>query len=231
MPVSTQHESALGQWLAKHAVFGTLPASLRDRLEHGIERRPYAKGDVIYHELNNPGHLWVVKRGHVRLVRYSSSGRAFAFKVMGEGEIFCVAAVVNQCAYPCRAVADVEGELLKVPAPLFYELLERVPAFSRGVLKLVCQEQCHAHAQCLASQERVEQRLLASLLQLQGEFGAVIPLSRQQMAELAGVSRETANRMLLKFQKRGAVALGFRRLTVKDAGKLRAWLNPSGHHL
>lgn len=212
------HESAA--WLSQHPLLKALPPAALKRLGDAISQVRYAKGETIYNESAHPQQLWILKEGRVRLLRHSSAGRVFAFPLATSGSVFCIAGLMNQCPYPCRAVADTETVAFTMTASTFHQLLKRYPSFGYEALKLVCQECCRAHAMCSASQERVEQRLLAALAQLVDAFGPTIPLSRQQVAELVGVSRETANRLLLKLQEQGIVTLGFQRVTIRDRAKL-----------
>lgn len=225
--MSHTHPSETTTWLSKHALCSGLPPEALRRLSQVANDVRHAKGETIYHESEPPHHLWMLKEGRARLLRYSSSGRTFALHVVVPGDVFCIPGVMNRCPYPCRAVADTDVVALKIPAAAFQQLAARYPTLSYNALKLVSQECCRAHALCSASQERVEQRLLAILVQLMEALGPTIPLSRQQLAELAGVSRETANRILLKLQRRGGLTLAFRQLTIRDPQRLRAWLNQS----
>jgi len=75
------------------------------------------------------------------------------------------------------------------------------------------------------TQERTQQRMLACLAQLQESFGTTVPFTREELAELAGTSRETANRILKTFEHTGAIRLAFRQLTIRDLGRLRLWMD------
>jgi CRP-like cAMP-binding protein len=72
-----------------------------------------------------------------------------------------------------------------------------------------------------------ESRLAALLLQLSGaERGTPgsralqLGHSRRELAEMIGVSTETAIRLLAKLKRKGVVAVAGRRLTITDIGKL-----------
>lgn len=212
------------QWLGRCIPFRALPPRALDALAHDLNQQRCARGETIYSELEQPRNLWVVKEGRVRLVRYSSSGRAFALRVVTPGNLFCIPSIMNACPYPCRAIADTDTVLFTLPAMSFRTLLGRYPALACEALKLVCQQCCQAHALCSATQERVEQRVLACLVQQQESFGTTFPFSRQELAELVGTSRETADRVLLKLERTGAIALAFRRLTIRDPERLRSWM-------
>jgi len=220
----TLPDNDTARWCATQPLFRVLPAGALKGLGHELRERRYAKGETIYSELERPRSLWIVREGRVRLLRYSSSGRAFALRVVTGGDLFCIPSIMNPCPYPCRAVADTETTLVVLAAIVFHQLIERFPALACEALKLVCQHCCQAHAMCSATQERVEQRILACLVQLQESFGTTFPFSRQELAELVGTSRETANRVLLKLEQTGTIALAFRRLTIHDPARLRSWL-------
>ncbi|MBI3996235.1 MAG: Crp/Fnr family transcriptional regulator [Candidatus Omnitrophica bacterium] len=220
--MTPQVRSGALAWLGTQTLLRVLPAAALKRLGSAISQVRYAKGETIYNELEHPRQLWILKEGRVRLLRHSSAGRVFAFPIATRGSVFCIAGLMNQCPYPCRAVADTDTVLFKITASAFHQLLKCYPAFGCEALKVVCQECCRAHALCSSSQERVEQRLLGALAQLFDEFGPMIPLGRQQVAELVGVSRETANRILLKLQAQGVVKLAFQRLVIRNPAKLRS---------
>ena len=69
----------------------------------------------------------------------------------------------------------------------------------------------------LSADKRVQRRL-ADLAEL---YDGVVQLPQEALAELAGTSRATVNRVLRELENRGVVELGRSRIVVKDAGHLR----------
>jgi len=66
-----------------------------------------------------------------------------------------------------------------------------------------------------------EQRVLRRLLELSEVYDATIPLTQEVIAELAGTSRATVNRVLNEEEKRGTLALRRGRTTLLDADSLK----------
>jgi CRP-like cAMP-binding protein len=69
----------------------------------------------------------------------------------------------------------------------------------------------------------VERRVLRRLAELSALYAArdyVIPLTQEQLAEMAGTSRATVNRVLREEQKRGTVELRRGRTVVLDADEI-----------
>lgn len=225
MPVPVPHAATAAQpaWFSTPLI-AALPVAAKKELARGGVTRRLAKGAPLYTELQPPTHLWIVLSGRLRLLRHSSSGRVFALSLVLPGGVFCVPAVIRQAPYPCRAVADVATDVLELPAELIRRLTRHHAAFACEALKLVCEACCSAHGLCSAAQERAEDRVRMHLAACARSFGPTIPLSRLQLAELAGVTRETANRVLLRLQRQGLVRLEFSRVIVRDPARLQEML-------
>jgi CRP-like cAMP-binding protein len=69
----------------------------------------------------------------------------------------------------------------------------------------------------LSADERVVRRL-ADLADL---YEGSVPLPQEALAELAGTSRATVNRVLRDLERRGVVTLGRARIEVEEAERLR----------
>ena len=77
----------------------------------------------------------------------------------------------------------------------------------------------------------VLQRLSAQLVGLAEEYGREVgeetiidlPLTRQELAELIGVTRETATRELSKLSRAGAVRLEGKKIYITDWSMLERW--------
>ena len=67
-----------------------------------------------------------------------------------------------------------------------------------------------------------EVRVRRRLVELAETFGGAIPLTQEEIAQTAGTSRATVNRVLREEEAVGAVKLGRGRTTVIDTSGLRA---------
>jgi CRP/FNR family cyclic AMP-dependent transcriptional regulator len=65
-------------------------------------------------------------------------------------------------------------------------------------------------------------RVRRRLVELGEAFGGPIPLTQQEIAQTAGTSRATVNRVLREEEAAGAVELARSRTTITDAAALRA---------
>jgi len=69
--------------------------------------------------------------------------------------------------------------------------------------------------------ERVEQRLARTLLMLSGKLGPALPFTRQEIADMAGTTTETAIRVMSRLKDGGIIRSVRGRTLVIDEDKLR----------
>jgi CRP/FNR family transcriptional regulator len=69
--------------------------------------------------------------------------------------------------------------------------------------------------------ERVEQRLARILLMLASRMGNTLPFTRQELADMAGMTTETAIRLTSRLRERGIIRSFRGQLIILDEVKLR----------
>ena len=101
---------------------------------------------------------------------------------------------------------SVDSTVIRIPTSAFHALLEENPAFLQDSLCLFCDRLRQVEdTGCMAAYESVAQRLAQTLVPLAKKFGATIPLTKQELAELAHTSVETTIRILSQWKKQGIV--------------------------
>ncbi len=190
-------------FLRQAELFKNLPLKERERIACRSLERAYSKGQIVFHEGRRSDSVWLVMEGRVHLLHYLASGRAQTTCVMAPGETFCCLPALDGGTYPATAVAATKAKVLQVPSRLFHELMRSSPAMLQKALGLFCSRLRQVEARGCLAQEPVDQRIAHTLSTLQKKFGVEIPLTRQEIAELAGTSTETAIRTLSRFQRRG----------------------------
>ena len=69
--------------------------------------------------------------------------------------------------------------------------------------------------------ERVEQRLAGTLLMLSSKLGTTLPFTRQEIADMAGTTTETAIRVMSRMKERGIIRSIRGKTIIIDGTKLR----------
>lgn len=184
-------------------LFKNCPSKDRERLASQSIERTYEKGQTLFHEGHHSESIWLVMEGRVHLLHYLAGGRVQTTCVMTPGESFCCLPALDRGCYPATAVAATKAKVLRIPSSIFHEMMQRSPTFLKESLCFFCSRLRQVEAKGCLAQEPVEQRIAHALSTLRKKFGAEIPLTRQEIAELVGTSTETAIRTLSRFQKRG----------------------------
>jgi len=147
----------------------------------------------------------IVKEGRVHLMRFLEGGQASTTCVMSHGETFCCLPALDRKPYPVDAIAAVDSVVVRIPTTAFHELLQRNPAFLQESLCLFCDRLRQVEDKSCTQYDAVDRRLAQALVTLSKKFGPTIPLTKHELAELAGTTVETTIRVLSQFKKQGLV--------------------------
>ena len=202
------------------SLFKPLAPAERQRLAAASREKRYAKGETIFHAGEPADAVCLVKEGRVHLMKFLEGGQASTTCVMAPGETFCCLPALDAKPYPVDAVAAVDSVVIRIPTSVFQELLQRNPSFLQGTLCLFCDRlRAVEHKSCMAY-DTVERRLAQALLTLSKKFGATIPLTKHELAELANTTVETTIRVLSELRKHGVVKSSRGSTTIAKRDKL-----------
>ena len=144
---------------------------------------------------------------------------------MKKGDLFCCLPAVDGGVYPATAIARESSLIVGIPAENFSRLTTRNPAFSRFALANL--SGCVRRVEALGGArgyESAEVRVVMVLLLMESKFGPVIPLTREEIAELSGLTVETTIRVVSRLKKERLVSPSPRGSVRINAPRLRAYL-------
>ncbi len=189
--------------LASMEPFKRLPADDRQRLVAASREQRLAKGETLFQAGDPSDAVWIVKTGRVHLMKFLADGKASTTCVMTPGELFCCLPALDRKPYPVDAIAAMDSVVIRIPQDAFHEAMHRSAAFSQETLCTFCDRLRQVEDKSCMVYESAEQRLAQILLGLAKKFGTTIPLTRQELAEIAGTTHETTIRTLSRFKRRG----------------------------
>ena len=194
-----------------------------------FRERGYDEGQVIYGVGEPARRLYVVATGKVKLDRTTARGRTILLDILTAGEFFGSLSMLGDATYRESASAQTACCVLHVAADGFQAILQRYPSVALAALELVA-ARLRAAQDSLEHQsvQSAEVRIAALLLKLgvklgeahQGSLLIQTPLSRQDLAEMAGTSVETASRVMSRFRQDGLVRSGRRWVAIIDQPRL-----------
>jgi CRP/FNR family transcriptional regulator len=215
----------IAAFLGESLVFATVPARELEALARvTLEEAHRARGQ-IFMEGDAARWFYLVRSGHVKIVRHSRTGKDVVLELLGPGEIFGGVAVIEKRPYPASAQATEPTVVLKIPADPMIALAERHPAFIKEMALMIGRRLRTAHDSVASlAVDPVEARLAATLLRLakregtRSDKGVTLPfhLTRQSLADMTGTTVETAIRILSRWLRDGLLGEDGDRLVLTD---------------
>jgi len=177
----------------------------------------YGRGEVIFREGETAERLFLSDVGTVKLSIGSPTGPELLIGVLGRGQIFGELEVIDRGTRAMDARAMEDSTVYALSSDVFWTMMENRPALARRLLELMARRLRRADQ---TSQDLVffdaPTRLARRLLQLAEEHGesvgageesvrVTVRVTQEELANMIGVSRESANRLVASFSERGWV--------------------------
>jgi CRP/FNR family transcriptional regulator len=172
-------------------------------------RLTYPRGKVLFHQGDLGQSLYLVERGRVRLYRTHLGGQEKTLGVVGPGGVFGEMSLLDGGERSASALVEEDASLLVLYKEAYLGLLRRLPLFAHNLARLLAHRLREADLELdLLAFEEAESRVAYALLKLlrQG-YGPELRLRHQDLAHLAGASRETVTRVLHALRDQGIVRL------------------------
>ena len=208
--------------LRQSLIFSSLSVDELTELSALVVPRSFESGEFVFWEEDTPEWFYLVAEGRVKVVKHSSSGKEFIIAFFGPGEMFGEVAVFEGKPYPASAQAIAETKVLGIKRGDFLSFLADRPQVALRIINVLGGRLRDAQRRLkdLAS-ERVEQRLAQTLLMLSSKLGLTLPFTRQEIADMAGTTTETAIRVMSRL-KQGKIIRSVRgKVIILDKEKLR----------
>ncbi len=200
--------------LLRISLFNRLGIEDREALAKCVTPRSLKRGEILFREGDPPREFYGILEGHVKVSKLSPTGREVILHLFGSGEPVGAIAVYENRPFFATARALEDLECLVFPRQPFFRLLAERPTLLGGLLSgLSARLMVLTERLVEVSGGRVEERLARILLSQLEERGYPVPggvylplhLSRQELADLAGTTVETAIRIMSRWGRKGWV--------------------------
>ncbi len=214
--------------MAEVDIFADLDDAEMGAIAAAAPMRQYAAGELLYSPPQPMERLFILKQGRVRIFRVSSDGRALTTAIITPGTVFGEMLLLGQQMHDNFAEAldevtvcvmsrnDVQHFLLsdaRIAARISGILGNRVSQLERRLSDTLFKSvpERVATTLCLLAEDDRRRPL---------SRGIQIALTHEQVAALAGTSRETTTKVLNEYADRGLLRLGRGRITIVDLTRL-----------
>jgi CRP/FNR family cyclic AMP-dependent transcriptional regulator len=190
--------------------------------------RRFARREVVWHEGDRTETIHLIKKGRIGVRAGTSMGDIVTVVTLGPGQAAgLVAAMATERYSSTGAIALEATETIAIQVDDLAAIRRRLPAVNEAVIGFIADLTIMlaarlADALYVPAEVRVIRRLVALCEAYDvGEGGEiVIPLTQEDIAELAGVTRPTVNRVLNREKSAGNLKVARGSVTVLNADGL-----------
>lgn len=208
-------------------LLSTLSDDARRQVLGLARRRRFARGDFIFHEGDPGDTLHLVAKGRIGIRVTTPLGDCAMLLVLGAGDNFGEMALISPAPRNATALALEPAETLSIHRDELDELRAREPGVDKFLLDAAVAEVRRLSHQLLealyvTADKRVLRRLLdlVEIYQTGSDTTTTIPLTQEELAQLAGTTRPTTNRVLRAAEATGTLQIGRGRIQVLDQADL-----------
>lgn len=197
----------------------------------------YSKGDFIFREGDPTEYFHIVKEGTVKCIKSTPDGKECTLKMLMPGDLFCCdASAFDGTAHPGSAQPMGNVSILRMNKKAYFDMLRRNPDAAIEVIKFLGNRLKEAQEKTKdLALDRADQRLASLLVDLATRNGIKDPggirltvrLTRQDMANMVGITTETAIRIMGRFKREGLVSGTANRLLICNLSGLKALASTS----
>jgi CRP-like cAMP-binding protein len=189
-------------------------------------RRRFKRNEVVFHDGDPGDTLHLVDKGHFAIRITTPLGDQAMVRVFGPDDYFGELAMLATGPRRGSAISLDGGETLSLHRDDFDRLREQRPKINEVLTEALVSEVRRLSAALIeALYLPVERRVWLRLIDLVELFGGdspvVIPLTQDDIAQLVGTTRPTANRVLRAGVQQGVIELTRGRIEVHDRTALR----------
>lgn len=220
----------------KVPIFASLSDPDLSRISSMIKHRKFAKGEPLVMEEQPIDTLYIIQRGHVKLSKMTPEGKEQILHILTSGDFFGELSIFgsdersNFSAYALK-----ETSICMLTKTDMERIILENPDIAFRLLQIVSKRLAHTEnlAQSLATKDP-EIRIAYMILELSDKYGKTqdghihidLPLSREELANYVGVTRETISRKFAVFEGLNLIELiGNKVMLVKNRTALEQYID------
>ena len=220
--------------LATVPIFSALNANVLDELLSRMTKRSYQKNNMILMEDEFGDTFFIIAGGSIKITRVSEDGREVILAMLGEGEFFGEMSLLDGETRSANAIATEESKVLILKRHDFLLFLERFPKIAISLLTEMAGRIRKSDQQIESlSLSDAEHRIGITLIRMAEELGTIrqgkVEISnlpyQQDIANMAGTSRETVSRMMKILEEKGFIKRSGHNLSILDYSQFKRTFN------
>ncbi|MEJ2535937.1 MAG: Crp/Fnr family transcriptional regulator [Calditrichia bacterium] len=186
-------------------LFSELSDKDLEKIIQVASKQKYHKDNLILLEEEVGSTMFIILNGRVKISRISDDGREVILSILSDGDFFGEMSLLDGHTRSANVTAIEESELMVIRREEFLQMLRDFPQIAINLLKELAQRirKSDEHIKSLSLQDATG-RVASTLLRIAEDSGvfrkgqveiAELPL-QQDLANMAGTSRETISRVI-----------------------------------
>ena len=196
---------SIAQHLRNVPIFSDLKDGDLDIIAEKMVSRNYEKSQMILLEESQGETFFIIVSGAVKVTRVSDDGREVILAILGESDFFGEMSLLDGEGRSANIVANENAEVLTLSRSDFLDCLETYPKIAISLLEelAIRLRKSDQHIESLSLSDS-EHRIAITIIRFADELGTIkngqvriknLPY-QQDIANMAGTSRETVSRTL-----------------------------------
>ena len=216
--------------LAETQIFAELDDSALKKLGERATQRTYDKGQLIFHQGDLAGSLFVMREGLVKVFVTSEAGDEMVFVTLRPPDTFGELALLDGLERSASAEAVEPTTVIELDRNTFLDLLNSTPHMTDALLQSMGRvlRRLTEQASDLVFLD-LHGRVAKLLVSIADERGLPLTdgqeldlqLTQSDLARMVGGSRQSVNQILRSFERRGYLDIDGRKVVVKEAELLK----------
>lgn len=211
-------------------LFSELPDPDMDELLEIIVEKQYRKDEVIFH-VDDPGSaIFILKSGLVKISICDGNGREDILKIIYPPDCFGEMSILDGQHRSATVTAMEKSHALLIKRDKFINLIRKQPQIALNMLAIMSRrvrktDEKIASLRFADAYGKVA-KVILDLAEENGvrENGVIVinlKFGRQELADLAGVTRETVTRILNEFHGSGRLIVDGKQIVINNEAALR----------
>lgn len=211
-------------------IFSSLESKVLTEITNLGSKKSFNKDSVILFQNQSDAALLIVISGKLKLTKISSEGNEVTLDFLREKDFWGETAILDGKPPAVNIVAAENSEIFIITRTDLMNLFIRKPEYSIAILnELTKQLRAYSLKIKSLSLKATEGKVASVLVQLVDEYGVVkegtiaieqLP-TQQELADMAGTSRETILRTIHSFSKKGLIEIEGQKLRIKNYDKFK----------
>ncbi|MCC6289607.1 MAG: Crp/Fnr family transcriptional regulator [Chitinophagaceae bacterium] len=195
--------------------------------------RSLQKGERLFSEGDPVLGVCFIKKGFLKVELNGKQGRPLILRIAGRGTVFGHRASVRHSVHTCSATAVSEVQYCYVPNELFGEIADKSPVLKLQIINQFLDELELVEKKAInLAHKTVREKVAEALLLLAEAYqyeerkqSFRISFCRQDIADLAGTTKEQVSKILKDFEKEGLIKCAAKKFSYLNTARLRSISN------